>query len=238
MSHPLPSLGIMGYGGKLKEQQLARELRAKSWTLADIAEELGVSKSSVSVWVRDVEFTPNPRRAARKRGPNKLQRAKAAEIERLRADGIERVGALTEREFLLAGLGLYAGDGVKGDTQVAFANSNPRLIEFFCFWFRTFFDPEESRLRIRLYLHEDLPLEPAEAYWSTLVGVPRTQFHKTYRARADRTIRTNRHEYGCCHVIYCSCTKIREIKGLMEGMMLVPSTTTFRGSSAGRAPAC
>ena len=46
----------MGYGGKVVEQQRARELRAQAWTRQDIATELGVSKSSVSLWVRDVDF--------------------------------------------------------------------------------------------------------------------------------------------------------------------------------------
>ena len=57
----------MGYRGKVVEQERARELRAKAWTLQDIATELGVSKSSVSLWVRDVEFEPQPRRTARRR---------------------------------------------------------------------------------------------------------------------------------------------------------------------------
>jgi transcriptional regulator with XRE-family HTH domain len=48
----------MGYGGKSVERERARELRAQSWTLQEIADELGVAKGSVSVWVRDVEFTP------------------------------------------------------------------------------------------------------------------------------------------------------------------------------------
>ena len=69
----------MGYRGKIAEQEQARWLRALGWTLADIAAELGVSKSSVSLWVRDVEFTPGPRRRARRRAPNALQRRKAAE---------------------------------------------------------------------------------------------------------------------------------------------------------------
>ena len=51
----------MGYGGKVAERVRARELRARAWTLDEIADELGVSKSSVSVWVRDVEFSPKPR---------------------------------------------------------------------------------------------------------------------------------------------------------------------------------
>ena len=65
----------MGYRGKVVERERARELRAESWALLDIAQELGVSKSSVSLWVRDVEFEPRPRRrTARRREPNALQR--------------------------------------------------------------------------------------------------------------------------------------------------------------------
>ena len=75
----------MGYRGKLAERDEARRLRAGGATLAEIVEALGVSKSSVSIWVRDVPFIPRPgRRSPRRRGPNALQRAKAAEIERLR----------------------------------------------------------------------------------------------------------------------------------------------------------
>ena len=39
----------MGYRGKVKEQDKARALRAQNRTLADIAQMLGVSKSSVSL---------------------------------------------------------------------------------------------------------------------------------------------------------------------------------------------
>jgi transposase len=57
----------MGYRGKVKEQEQARALRAQNRTLADIAKTLGVSKSSVSLWVRDVPFTPT----LRLRGPHR-----------------------------------------------------------------------------------------------------------------------------------------------------------------------
>ncbi|MEM9518787.1 MAG: helix-turn-helix domain-containing protein [Actinomycetota bacterium] len=213
----------------MAEQRRARALRAEAWTLLDIAAELGVSKSSVSVWVRDVDFEPQPRRRARKRGPNKLERAKLAEIERCRVEGIERIGTLSEREFLMAGLGLYAGDGAKGGTEVALANSDPAMISFFLAWLRTFFDVEERRLRIHLYLHDDLDLERAETFWAQLTGIPRTQFHKTYRATAKGTIRRDRHTYGCCHVRYLSTPMIREVLGMMRALMVVPSTPDLPG---------
>ena len=50
----------MGYRGKLEEQERVRELRAQGRLLIEIATELGVAKSSVSLWVRDVPFEPRP----------------------------------------------------------------------------------------------------------------------------------------------------------------------------------
>ncbi|MGH9245766.1 MAG: helix-turn-helix domain-containing protein, partial [Acidimicrobiales bacterium] len=44
----------MGYRGKVTEQERARELRAAGWTYNEICAELGVCKSSVSLWVRDI----------------------------------------------------------------------------------------------------------------------------------------------------------------------------------------
>ncbi len=209
----------MGYGGKVTEQQRARELRAQAWTLADIATELGVSKSSVSLWVRDVEFTPNPRRRTRAPRPSSLHTRKLAEIERCRHDGIERIGQLSEREFLVLGLALYAGEGGKTDRSVRFANSDPRMILLFVTWLRHFFDIDESRLRMRLYLHDGLDLQAAIAFWSKLTNIPPDQFGKPYRAIADPTIRRTKHLTGCPCVVYsCSLTH-RTVMGLIAAVL-------------------
>src|SRR5688500_13392185 len=103
----------MGYRGKLAERNRARDLRAEGYKLFEIAEQLGVSKSSVSLWVRDVDFVPrDPRygrwRAGRK--PSSLTLRKQQEIERLLAEGRERMANLSEREHLVAGVALYAGE--------------------------------------------------------------------------------------------------------------------------------
>lgn len=77
----------MGYRGKVVEQARARELRARSWTLQEIADELGVAKGSVSVWVRDVEFTPKPRQPGAHRRPHPWIARKEAEIAELLEEG-------------------------------------------------------------------------------------------------------------------------------------------------------
>lgn len=218
----------MGYRGKVAEQAKARELRAEGMTLDKIATALGVSKSSVSLWVHGVEFEPRPRAhgprrtGARRRGPNVLQQRKQEEIERLRIEGIERIGQLSEREFLVAGVALYAGEGAKTDGSVAFANSNPLLVMFFCAWLRRFFEVDEKRLRVWLYLHKGLDLDEASSFWSEVTGIPRAQFGKPYRAVPDPSIRTAKHVQGCATVRYsCSATH-RAVMGLVQALFVAP----------------
>jgi hypothetical protein len=210
----------MGYGGKVVEQRRARRLRAQSRTLQEIATELGVSKSSVSVWVRDVEFVPRPRnRGHRSMKPHPLHVAKLAEIERCRIEGAERIGQLSEREFLVLGLALYAGEGSKTRNDVIFANSDPRMILMFTRWLRRFFDVDESRLRVRLYLHEGLDLDEAVRFWSDLTQIPPSQFTKPYRAVADPTMRRTKHLMGCPGIAYRSASIHRRVMGLIEAVL-------------------
>jgi transcriptional regulator with XRE-family HTH domain len=217
----------MGYRGKTTEHERARALRAAGWTYAEICAELGVSRSSVSLWVRDVpvgdDVWARRARANRRFGARTRSHAFAArkqrEIERLAEEGRSRVGRLSDREYLMAGAALYAGEGSKTDGSVKFTNSDPRMIAFFLGWLRRFFVVDEGRLRVRLYLHQGLDLEAARAHWSVLTAIPQSQFHKPYRAVADPSIRRAKHPMGCVTVVYsCSATH-RTIMGLVGALL-------------------
>jgi hypothetical protein len=210
----------MGYRGKLAERQQARLLRGTGLPLDEIAARLGVSKSSVSLWVRDVEFESLPRvTRGRRREPNALQRRRQAEIDRLLAEGRARIGRLSEREFLVAGVALYAGEGSKRDGALRFTNSDPRMVLFYCCWLRRFFEIDESRLRVRLYLHEGLDLAATIAYWSALTAIPASQFGKPYRAVADPSIRHAKHVHGCVGVSYSCSVTHRSVMGLVHALL-------------------
>ena len=221
----------MGYRGEIAKQNQARDLRAQGWTLTEICEEVGCSKASASLWCRDVEIDQEVlekrrrdrflvgNQGARLRGPNKLQRRKQAEIEETRAEALERVGGLDDRDLLIAGTALYAGEGSKTDGAVKFANSDPRMIALFLRWLRCCFDIDESRLRFRLYLHQGLDLDAANEFWSTVTGIPLCSFGKPYRAVPDPSIRRSKHPMGCATVVYgCSRTH-RSIMGLIAALL-------------------
>jgi hypothetical protein len=209
----------MGYRGKLVEKEQARELRAQNWTLADIAAKLGVAKSSVSLWVRDVEFVPSPHRTGPQVRSHPGRERKLGEIEQLDREGLARLGSLSDVALLAAGTALYAGEGAKTDGTVGFANSDPGMIAFFCKWLRHFFEVEESRLRVCIYLHEGLDLDAATAHWSAVTGIPPSQFTKPYRAVPDAGVRHNKHEHGCATVRYSCSRTHREIMGLVRALL-------------------
>lgn len=214
----------MGYRGKVEEQQQARRLRARAWTLQEIADELGVARSSVSLWVRDVAFDPDARRSKttgrRPRGTDHpLRRRKLAEIAACDAWGREQVGALSDRDLLIAGAALYAGEGSKGDGMVSLANTDAGILALFCRWLRAFFDVDEHRLRVMLYLHEGLDLEAARRHWAEVTGIPIEQFTKPYRAVVDGTRTSVRHVHGCATVRYACSRTHREVMGLVRALV-------------------
>jgi hypothetical protein len=209
----------MGYRGKVREQEEARRLRSEGKTLLEIATTLNVAKSSASTWVRDVPFTPSPRRKGPHRRRHPFHDAKVRRIEELNVIGRHVIGELSEEAFLAAGVALYAGEGAKTDGAVRFANSDPSMVHFFCEWFRDVFDIDETRLRAHVYLHQGLDLDAAEEFWSAVTEISRSQFTKAYRAVPDPTIRRNKHEHGCAYVDYRSAEVHRSIMGLVRALL-------------------
>ena len=210
----------MGYRGKVEERERARALRARSWTLVEIADELGVSKSSVSTWVRGVDFVPRPRNRGHPAGAqHPLRIKKEAEIEHCRAEAAAWASELSARELTTFCLGLYAGEGAKTDGRISMANTNPALLRILLTWLRAEFDLDESRFRARLYLHEGLDLEDAESFWSGALDIPRSQFTAPYRAEPDSSIRSRKHVRGCATVAYADAHLHRRVMARCEAIV-------------------
>ena len=121
----------------------ARELRAQGPSLKEIVAKLGVSKSSVSLWVRDPELPPLSDEECRRRKAEASQRYWARERplrdarrQAVRGAAADEVGKLSDREIVIAGAIAYWCEGAKNKPyrraeRVTFINSDPRLIRFF-----------------------------------------------------------------------------------------------------------
>ncbi|GHE81473.1 hypothetical protein [Streptomyces griseoaurantiacus] len=217
----------------------ARELRLQGWTYDRIEAELGCSKSSVSLWVRDLP-RPQPRAsseqarlAAQKRWEHELA-VRETERSQVKETARQQIGSVTDRELFLIGVGLYWAEGAKDKTYarreyVLFVNSDPGMIGLFLAWLRLL-GVEEERLRFRVMIHESADVEGAERYWADLVGTDPSRFDKTTLKRHNpKTVRKNVGEnYRGCLVISVvkSADLYRRIEGWWSGMVVAANRRT------------
>ncbi|MDX2563800.1 hypothetical protein PV371_29710 [Streptomyces sp. TX20-6-3] len=210
----------------------ARELRLQGMTYDQIQVELGCSKSSISLWVRDLpkvdHRTPaeQGREAALKRWAHEGPLREAARDAAIR-EAQEAVGALSERELFLTGVALYWAEGSKSkpyrrDEAVTFINSDPGVIGVYLAWLDLLQIPRE-RLRFRVMIHESADVSGAEEYWADLVGTPRPQLQKTtLKKHNPKTVRKNTGpDYRGCLIIRVSagCHLYRRIEGTWYGIV-------------------
>ena len=217
------------------ERAKARELRLQGLDYNRIAAELGVSKGSVSLWVRDL---PRPESLSyeecRRRAAEGVRRYWAAERpireaqrEAARVAAAAQIGALNDREILIAGAIAYWCEGAKnkpyrrGD-QVIFMNSDPALIRFYL-RFLAVAGIEPDRLRCRVQIHESADAEAAQQFWLDMTGLEAAQFRRPALKRHNpKTVRKNTgHDYhGCLRIDVLRGTGLyRKIEGWAAGAM-------------------
>lgn len=116
------------------------------------------------------------------------------------------------------GLMLYWAEGDKTKEYfIALTNTDSKVMIYFLSWFRKYYTINESRLRCRLYIWSNLDESLAKKFWSETLGIPISQFTKSYISKSKPKIRKKRHENGVCRVSYGSAIIFREImKGIKD----------------------
>ncbi|WP_405694122.1 hypothetical protein [Streptomyces sp. NBC_01185] len=194
----------------------ARELRLQGMTYDQIQVELGCSKGSISLWVRDLP-KPERRRTAEqasaiaRRGWEATLQRRATERVRTKKAAAAEISSLSPRELFLVGVGLYWAEGSKSkpyrsQERVTFINSDPDMISVYLAWLRLLgVSPEH--LRFHVHIHETADVTAAERYWADLTSATASAFGKTTLKR--HTPKTNRKNTG---EGYRGCLVVRVLK--------------------------
>ncbi|WP_030413457.1 hypothetical protein [Streptomyces sp. NRRL S-1448] len=210
----------------------ARELRKQGMTYDQIQVELGCSKSSISLWVRDL---PKPERkrtreeasAIARRGWESRLRIRDEERQQTKDEATREIGALTDRELFMTGVALYWAEGTKDKPYarreaVIFVNSDPQVIRLYLNWLRLL-GVEPERVRYRVMIHASADVAAAERYWADLVDVDVTTLGKTtLKKHNPKTVRKNVGEtYRGCLVVRVlqSAELYRRIEGWWYGIV-------------------
>jgi transposase-like protein len=196
------------------ERREARRLRREDgMSVKEIARKLDVSKSSVSLWVRDIELSNAQLAALDYRHHNHANqrngsRAVAEKYRALRRKYQEE-GRMKARErdpLHVAGCMLYWGEGAKTRNGLELANSDPDLIQFYVkFLLESLCIPsEELCVRIYCYTNNGLSVNEIENYWLNILKLPQQCLKKTITNLRPRSSEERGRilKYGVCRVIH------------------------------------
>lgn len=211
----------------------ALAMRREGRSYREIREVVGVSKSTLSLWLRDVPLTEDQQRALDQRAPaattlrHEQNRALAARRRaHIRDEARAQIERMSESELFVAGVSAYWAEGSKNKpwrngTAVQFVNSDPDIIRLFLAWLRLV-GVSSDRLIYRLHIHETADVSDALAFWSSAVGAPATQFARpTMKTHTPKTVRKNvGDDYHGCLVVYVrrSATLNLQIEGWCAGL--------------------
>jgi len=190
----------------------AIKLRRAGWSYNVIVKKLGVSKSSLSIWLRDIPYSPN--KTVQKRVRDGLMKTamarhevKIKSINKARDMARRDINNSSNRDLMMAGLGLYIGEGTKREETVHIMNSDPRVLKLAIKWLRTCFHIPPKHFRVKLHLYPDNDIEGARIYWSRISGIPLSQFEKfQVDRRKDKSLKNRKKlPHGTAHIRIRAC---------------------------------
>lgn len=225
--------------GTVRTQALKLRLAGKSYN--EIRDSLGVPKSTLSGWFKDVVLSDvaRTRLASRTRlgsatliKHNKMQTHKAEQRAReIRAFAKEKIPTLTKRDLLIIGTVLYWAEGYKRlhirdgkermGHSISFVNSDPAMIKAFLRFLREelVVPIDATHLTMRLYPH--INEEDAQKYWMNVTRLPSSCFQRTTNmvSIASKGKRPyNRLPHGTLQVAVYDTAKFHHLLGLIEGV--------------------
>lgn len=217
---------------KVKEKKKALRLRRKGESIKDIARELGVSRGSVSLWCQDIILTKSQKNKLKQKqiiagAAGRAVGAEANKQKRLQRiilnnkKGTEQIKALSQRDLLLLGLGLYWGEGIKSRSgMAAIVNSDPEVISIGKQWFETCLGVQPADFRPYVYIssmHETRK-NKIISFWSHLLRLPQKSFKVIIlKDRPKKRYENHEKYYGVIHLRIKKSTELKyRIMGLIR----------------------
>ncbi len=209
---------------QLREQALNFRIK-EELSYGEIKKRLGVPKSTLSYWLREMPLSEEKILELRRKG----WRAGEASRERFRAtmrqkresaarkiyeQQRKRLSGLSRDTFFVAGLMLYLGEGEKTtNSRICLVNTDPRIIKFFIKWMIEFLRIDKDALRSQLQLYENMDLEAEKIFWQTMTGFSPSQFYKPYihKLRPASFSYKESHRHGTCGIFYSNVQKKTEL---------------------------
>lgn len=212
---------------KREVREQARALRQEGMSVLAISKLLNVAKSSVSLWVRDIELTPAQiqtlKESQRRHGYSGQYKGgkRNREIHLAKRMEYQREGRARARENRLlhqAGCLLYWAEGAKARNSVYFVNSDAHMIRLFVRFLREEMKVADEDITLTIHCHypDFEEQQRIEQYWLSLLGLQAACLRKTQVKKGSDT-RKNILVNGVCGVRVARSTRlVQHIYGAIQ----------------------
>jgi len=213
---------------------VAEAMRRQGYSYSEIQQVVGVSKSSLSLWLKDLALTEDHRIAieqrkvaGRARTAEALRGRRMARQEHTSQAAAGQIQDLAESELFVAGVVAYWAEGAKSKPwtagqRVIFTNSDPGMIRLFLAWLQLI-GIGPKRLSFAVSIHESADVEAAVGFWAGVVGVPPKRFMRTtLKPHNPKTVRKNvgATYHGCLVVRVTRSSELgRQIAGWFDALV-------------------
>lgn len=197
---------------KLSERDQVIELRRRGLTYSEILDKVKVSKSSVSVWLKDAQLTSDEKRILKKRRGSAISRRGLHAAASLRNKRILRDKELLKQArmefqqnigdpFFQVGVSLYWAEGAKRASSFGFTNSDVEMVKIMLTWIRKFLVISEQEIKMRVYTHKAFSGQNHELFWSKQSGIPLSRFGTTiYKTHQGLVVKKRPNYSGCIRI--------------------------------------
>lgn len=207
----------------------ARRLRrVHGMALGAIAAQLGVSKGSVSLWVRDIELTAEQQAALLANNPVRNGQLLGMRVrrERCRARRVaaqEHGRALARRADPVhrGGCMLYWAEGSKSRNAVQLANADADLLDTFLAFLRNCFGVRDAAVSfsVNCFLGNGLALDEIQEWWLARLALPPGCLRRAVVNRpssASKRLKGNVLPYGTARIAVHSTFIVQSIYGAIQ----------------------
>jgi hypothetical protein len=214
---------------KTTERELTRRLRGDhGLPVKEIARVVGVSVSSVSLWVRDIRLTPeqeaaldarNPVRSGQRRGTlNNSRRCRSA---RAAAQAHGREVARQGDPLHIKGCMLYWAEGAKRRNSVTLTNADAALVDVFVRFLRTCYGVTDDKvtLSVNCFLANGFTLDAIQDWWLERLDLPASCLRAPAVNRlssASKRLKGHILPYGTARVAVHSTFIVQSIYGAIQ----------------------
>ncbi|MBU2564163.1 helix-turn-helix domain-containing protein [Patescibacteria group bacterium] len=178
---------------RIKDREIAIKLRKQGNSYSQIKKTLKVSKSTLSYWLRDYPLSEKRMRELRDNSEQRIESYRKT-MKKKREDRLKKtyeeqrkkILPLSKREFFIAGLLLYWGEGSKTiKASLELANTDPGVIKLYLKWLYNILLVPKNKISIYLHLYSDMNINKEINYWSKILKIPKSQFSKPYVKKND-----------------------------------------------------